>query len=447
MEKKVDRQKGSVTIEATISLTTFIFAVMTILSVLQICTIQSKLATAANTTARELSQYSYLYSLTGLLDAEKNLADASAKTQEDAQGVMKNINEIYNEIEGLGQTGKTSMDNLDDLQAQWSSSLEKIKDSGSQAASEIEKIAGNPKQLMFGLAQVAISEGLEIGKSKFIAPPICRALIQKHLVSEKNGSVEETLKRLHVVPGASGSYLDGLDFSGSKLFPYGSNLIVVDIVYKARIIQLLPIKTEFTFHARGSTYGWLAGDVSFAESEKILQNHNPWTDMSVEDRARLIRSQKVKELEQQGYMKMKKGPTDVQLFNPENKEFICIKTMNPLYSGEGEEALTLDDLSEVAIREQLLQMTSMSGRTQNLDTVTVKNPNKNPEEELVSCRGAKNKVVLVIPEDKGLKDYINNILSSMDTNGVQFEVIADFGNGARSTVVEPEPKPEEENNE
>lgn len=449
MNRNYLAEKGSVTIEATISLTAFMFAVITILSVLQICTLQAKLSIAANTTARELSQYSYLYSLTGLLDSEKSLAEASANKQEDAQEIMGNINEIYNEIENLGQSGKSSVNNIKDLSNQWSGSLQKIKEKGSQTASEIEALAGNPKQLMFGLAQVAMSEGFELAKSRYIAPPICRALVQKHLVSEKNGSVEDTLRSLHIVPGASGSYLDGLDFSGSKLFPYGSNLIVVDIVYKAKVIPLLPIESEFTFHAKSTTYGWLAGDVSFQSADEVLMNHNPWNDMEIEDRARLIRSSILSGYENDGYFHMVKGPTDIHLYNPDKKEFLTVKTMNPLYSPEGTDPVELKDLSEEAIRENILQMCSMPARTENLKYVTVKNPDKNPQEQMVSSVDASNKIVLVIPEDEGLKEYVQNIINNMDTNGVEITLVADYGNGARSTVVKPdqgssESKPEGE---
>ena len=65
MLKRIKSESGSVTIEATISLTAFMFAIVTLLTIVNICMIQARMSVAINTTAKELSQYSYLYSLTG----------------------------------------------------------------------------------------------------------------------------------------------------------------------------------------------------------------------------------------------------------------------------------------------------------------------------------------------------------------------------------------------
>lgn len=74
--------------------------------------------------------------------------------------------------------------------------------------------------------------------------------MQKHLVSSKGGNVDDYLKHLGVVPNGNGSYIDGLDFSNSTLFPYGSNEITVDVSYDVKVIALLPIDFKFSFHQK-----------------------------------------------------------------------------------------------------------------------------------------------------------------------------------------------------
>lgn len=62
--RKLKSESGSVTVEATISLSAFMFAIVTILTIINICIVQARVSYAINTTAKEISQYSYLYALT-----------------------------------------------------------------------------------------------------------------------------------------------------------------------------------------------------------------------------------------------------------------------------------------------------------------------------------------------------------------------------------------------
>ena len=65
-----ERQKesGAIIIEATIALTTFMFAIVSILFVAHICYAQAKIGTVIDGVAKDLSEFSYVYSLTGLAD-------------------------------------------------------------------------------------------------------------------------------------------------------------------------------------------------------------------------------------------------------------------------------------------------------------------------------------------------------------------------------------------
>ncbi len=63
--EKTNSEKGMVTIEATIALTTFLFAFMMIFSIITICRVQAKMQVALNNTAQEISQYSYIYGIMG----------------------------------------------------------------------------------------------------------------------------------------------------------------------------------------------------------------------------------------------------------------------------------------------------------------------------------------------------------------------------------------------
>ena len=57
MIKKKNQEKGAVTVEATIALSVFMFAIVTLYTIVNIATVQAKVAFAINNTAKEISQY------------------------------------------------------------------------------------------------------------------------------------------------------------------------------------------------------------------------------------------------------------------------------------------------------------------------------------------------------------------------------------------------------
>lgn len=186
--RKLKSESGSVTVEATISLSAFMFAIVTILTIINICIVQARVSYAINTTAKEISQYSYLYALTGLNDSQAGLEEAGQTDTLPLDNVFNDINTMYNEIENLGDSGLSTGD-VDDISAKWdniSQSLNGLQDSGSALMSDIEDIADDPRQIIFGVAKLAGSTAMDTAKSKLIMEPLAKAMCKKHLVSTKS---------------------------------------------------------------------------------------------------------------------------------------------------------------------------------------------------------------------------------------------------------------------
>jgi len=434
---KMKKENGSVTIEATISLSTFMFAIVTILTIVNICIVQARMSYALNTTAKEISQYSYLYSLTGFNKSQEEVQKAGEEQTKEIGEILSDVNTVYNEIENLGNTGNQSIDNIDSIMNAWdeaTGSVENIEAAGSSIYEKVSDIAKDPKNLMFGIAKLAASEGFDLVKSRLIAAPLAKTMIKKHLVNEKDGDIEAYLKHLGVVPSARGSYMDGLDFSKSTLFPHGSNEIRINVTYDVKVIALLPIDFTFHFNQTAVTHGWLAGEASYQSSSKYVENDTLWTQSTAKERASLIRHMVIEDLKKEGYDKTS-GLTDVPLYNSETNEFVMISSMNPLWSAEGEEPKTLADLDDEALQKSIEQLCGkMKSTTDGLDKVTTKKENNGTTTKTEkNCSGASNKIVLVIPEDQGLKEKIEKIISNSNTNGVTIEVIPSYGNGASAT--------------
>ncbi len=444
MSNKFSKESGSVTIEATISLSAFMFAIVTLLTIVNICIVQAKVSMAINASAKELSHYSYLYSLTGLNGAQNKLAQAAEEAKKTPDGVISDVNTVFTEIQNLGKTDREEADDITSLLTQIKSSYDNGMEAAGDLKDRLEEMAKDPKKVAFGLAKIAANDGWNLGMSRLIAAPLSKQLSKKNLVSTENGDVEAYLKHLGVKPSASGSYLDGLDFSKSTIFPNGSNEIRINVSYDVKVIALLPINFSFHFNQTAVTHGWLAGEESYRTTKQALEkteNNNIWTNATIKERADLIRHQGIMDYLDDGYVQVSgKSFQDVQVYNPNTNEFVVFNSMDPLYSAEGERALTLDDINDEVIKNQIEYLCAGIDDTVNrLDTIETKTTGANGDtiKETYNCSNASKKVVLTIPEDEGLSERIQAIIDSCNTRGVVVEIVTAYGNGARTTDVQP----------
>lgn len=439
---KIKGESGSVTIEATISLSTFMFAIVTILTIVNICIVQARMSFALNMTAKEISQYSYLYSLTGFNETQDEIYQSGLEDTSDISQILSDINTVYNEIENLGNSGNQSEDNIEDILSAWENSgldsIEKIEEAGSSLYDTFSDIASDPKNLIFGIVKLAGSEGFDLVKSRLIAAPLAHTMIQKHLVNSKDGDVNAYLKFLGVIPSPTGSYIDGLDFSKSTFFPYGSNEIKINVSYDVKIIALLPIDFTFHFNQTAITHGWVANPQAVRSNSSDAEvgygeNNTLWTNSTIEQRSSQIRSDVIQNMNSEGYEKTS-GLTDVQLYNPEKNEFVMISSMNPLWSENPDNPMTVADLDEAALQESIEWLCGkMKSTTDGINKVTTKQElDGMTSKQENDCTNAANKIILVIPEDEGLKEKIESIIENANTRGIAIEVIPAYGNSTGS---------------
>lgn len=442
MERKKNREAGVITIEATISLTSFMFVIVTILTIVNICIVQTRIGIAIHGVAKEMSHYSYLYSLTGINGSHAAISDASEETKKTIDGAVDNVNTVFTEIQNLGKNA-SEIENPEDVDAfltQLESSYNNAANAGGALKETITDMASDPKKVAFGLLKIGANDGLNKAGS-MLAEFLAKALCQKNLVAQKGGDVDAYLSSLGVVPSANGSYLDGLNFSNSSLFKDGSNEIRINVSYDVKVIALLPIDFTFHFNQTAVTQGWLAGEESYRTTKDALKataNNNIWNQGTTSERSDLIRHQGIADMKGKGYQQTC-GLTDVPLYNEKEKEFLAIYSMNPLYSAEGDETKTLDDINKDVIKEQIEYIcgsivSTTEGKT-SIETKTQKD-NGSTEKHQYDCTNASNKIILVIPQDEGLEDLINSIIKESQCRGVTIELQSAYGNGARTTVVE-----------
>ena len=433
-------ERGAVTIEATIALTTFLFVFITIYSLITVCRAQARVQVAINNTAKEISQYSYLYGLTGL--------DSSlAKFQSDAQDAKDQTNafvdDVVNVFDGIqsigGQAAAIDISDTEAMMTQWENignTVKETEDDFSSVKQSLEKMAENPQELLFGMAKLIGSEGLEIAKSKAIAEPISRALVKKHLKRSEDDSADACCAALGIVPDTyfgKKSYFNGIDFSNSTLFPYGSDEITIVASYKIKLPLLLPIDVEYSITQTAKTKAWLHGDggvvkdstTRIEQIEKVADGSTIWNNCSVNERSQLIVSDKVAALKQDGYYAVS-SETHIKAYDKTTNTAVLIGSSNPLYGIK-----SISEIDDAALREDIRRKANqIKSATDNKTYITIKKPDSkgNIVTEQVDCTKTELKatMILVVPEDEGLKAHIEKIIAEEGYAG-WFEVETGYG--------------------
>lgn len=244
--KKRGNEQGAIVIEAIISLVVYMFAIFTILTIVDVCYTQARVSIALNSAARDISKYTYLYYKFGIDDAEKKLNDEAEESKSMADATLDGIGNLMSAF-----TDTKEADNLEDFK----SGIDGIKTAGGTLVeigeSAADRFADDPKQFMVGMAALAGQELAEEAKVA-LAQYMGRAFMKKNLMAYEGDDADSFLKRHRVVDG-----IDGLDFKGSTLMYAGStDKIMLVVTYDIKVIKLLNIDFTFRIKQVAQTKAW-----------------------------------------------------------------------------------------------------------------------------------------------------------------------------------------------
>lgn len=155
-------EKGSVVIEATLSLTTFMFIIITILSLVNICVAQAKIGIALNQSAEELSQFLYIYGLSGLNQIQADLYDETAQTRAQISGLEEGLTDSIQTIKDFGSNNTLSNGDIDAIKE----GIGSLKNNYTKMDEIVEQIKNteDKSEWIKSLVKVAGNEGFEFIK-------------------------------------------------------------------------------------------------------------------------------------------------------------------------------------------------------------------------------------------------------------------------------------------
>ncbi len=215
---KVKSEEGAIIIEATLSLTFFMFAILTVYSMFHVSLAQARIGAALNATAKEISQYSYVYDLTGLNEKQANLAANGGNAESILSDNLSEVNGLYDALGGIA--GAT----LD--------------------------ITTSPESTESFLYYV-LNEGIDQVKGTATGE-VARLLMKKHFGSEP----DKFLKSLGVENG-----INGLSFMKTRIFSDGEEAdILLDVRYQVTVVKLLDFDMKLNFEQCAKTRAWVGSD-------------------------------------------------------------------------------------------------------------------------------------------------------------------------------------------
>ncbi len=375
--KKQKRERGAIIVEATISLTTFIFAMFTLYSLVNICYVQSKMSVAVNVAAKEMSQYAYLYSKIGLDEYMSGKDGKSSKALEEGLGVF--FKELGNDTESISE----------DL----SGMLTK---------------AGNVASGDSGAEYIKNGTGMALAK----------ALVQKNLVAYEGDSAEAFLLRNNVVGGLGGLNFVYTSFLSNK----EQDEIDIVVTYDVRVIELLGIEYDFTFVQRAQTKAW--SDAAATPETKA--------ESTIWENGQLSRGEEIVKKEKTKY-RYTSDTNGFHAYDPAKNEFIRIRSINTFdktYSGEdGTKQI------EYALNSTYKTMhDKVSGLSEN---ITVKNKSGNNAKLNSDPDTRTYKIVLVVPDDADMAKVQAAVAEFERKKGAKVEIKTGYGNHEAPKAEEP----------
>lgn len=188
---KKNSEGGYIVVETMLAFVPFVFVIISILSLVNIVTVQARVHYAITQAADTISMYSYVLQATGAIDLIHQNEEQAGKVQDTVDASVEDINKVMDAIQDIAN-GKANYEGL----------AEGAIGTANQISKYVEGADNDPKTIIQNLIQYALHTGKNIAFGKLVEPLVGRYLA--------NGSMsgDEYLKAAHVVGG-----LKGLDFS------------------------------------------------------------------------------------------------------------------------------------------------------------------------------------------------------------------------------------------
>lgn len=241
-------ERGSFTIEAILSLSIFMFAFVTIVSLATIAKVESTTQYAIDQVAKEISQYYYIAERVGIANTDSGGVD---EIDDAVQAIFDFTDKSTTVASNYSSTTATDLGTMLDTFSGIGNDVNEVTAAAENVYNSFGPIFEDPKGIVSSLATMMVKEvGNEL-ITKIIAQPLCKALVPKYITS--SGDADAVLEKMGVVDG-----LDGLDFRMSSFLSDQRSINVV-VVYQIKVNGFGIFDDTLVIKQTASTAAWVTG--------------------------------------------------------------------------------------------------------------------------------------------------------------------------------------------
>lgn len=324
VRKKAEKKNGSMTLEATIAIPIFMFAILSIAFFTRVIHIQNQVQKALNQAAIEMASYSYIYHVSGLRNTHDEMKDIFNNAEGRAEerfttainvytSLQKGINDIQDSTNALKNANYTEIEVYKTAYSEIEGVYRDIGDAILTGEELIQKVLEDPKAEMVSTIALLSNGGIEALKGH-LGGEYARLIMNKHL--DQRVFRPTNVGAYIINPGNSG--IKSIDFTETSIFKDNKTIdLKVSYVVDVRLpINLVP---NLNIQQRATIKGFLDGDGSYSsgvdagqvieeqkseeklENKEDLENHEEKD--SIWDIGPLSRGKLIKEweLERLGY--------------------------------------------------------------------------------------------------------------------------------------------------
>lgn len=207
-------QDGAIVVEATLSLSFFAFLITAILTMVNVCYTQAQMGILVNGIAKDISNYTYIYTMTDANAKKAELSSKASYANYTASEVLNNSKKVMDKVEIL-------------------------------ADAVVDPDFWSSMGALFGDAGVSYAESGALHL-------LCKNAAKNRL-APTGENPDAYLRRLGVKGG-----LDGLSFFKSELCPGGSDDIRIVVTYQAHMVDFFGLDLNFNLEQTAMTKAWCA---------------------------------------------------------------------------------------------------------------------------------------------------------------------------------------------
>lgn len=247
--------KGIATVEAALILPLVMLAVLAVLSIIRITASYERMQHALNQVAEDMSQYSYLYAVSGLKEQHDKLADKIEQAQSELLEQQNAVTTFYQSIQSvadnaaaLGQGNGNLMNAFDDMLAD----LNNVNSSYDALVGKVDQILADPMGEV-RLIGLALSDTLFSEAKTTLLGAIAKSMLRGRLASELDIPARDVEQRIRLADG-----IDDLDFSCSTFFEDKQTIDLI-VEYSVKPMPDFFFLPEIRLRNRACVLAWTWG--------------------------------------------------------------------------------------------------------------------------------------------------------------------------------------------